>query len=64
VEYGCQVVSEIYPSCGCDLAELGMRSIAERLERFAVNANVATVLGSITASSDTVESKEWKMKQC
>jgi hypothetical protein len=28
--------------------------LAERLERLAVNAKVATVLGSIPASSDTV----------
>jgi hypothetical protein len=35
-----------------------MRSIAEWLERLAVNAKVATVLGgSIPASSDTVESE-------
>ncbi len=38
--------------CGWDLAE--------RLERLAVNAKVATVL----ASSDTVESEERQMKQC
>jgi hypothetical protein len=35
--------------CGCDLAEW--------LERLAVNAKVATDLGSIPASSDTVESE-------
>ncbi len=40
--------------CGWDLAEW--------FERLAVNANVATVLGSIPASSDKVESEG--MKQC
>jgi hypothetical protein len=34
-----------------------MRSIAEWLERPAVNAKVATVLSSIPASYDTVESE-------
>jgi hypothetical protein len=34
------------------------------VERLAVNAKVATVLGSIPASSDTVESEGWQMKQC
>ncbi len=34
-----------------------------RLDRLAVNAKVATVLGSIQASSDTVESEGWQMKQ-
>jgi hypothetical protein len=34
------------------------------LERLTVNAVVATVLGSIPASSDTVESKGRQMKQC
>jgi hypothetical protein len=29
-----------------------------------VNANIATVLGSIPASSDTVESAGRQMKQC
>jgi hypothetical protein len=28
------------------------------------NDEVATVLGSIPASSDTVESEGWQMKQC
>ncbi len=35
-----------------------------RVERLAVDANVATVLGSITASSDTVEAEGRQMKQC
>jgi hypothetical protein len=34
------------------------------LERQAVNAIVATVLGSIPASSDTVESERRQMKHC
>ncbi len=52
-----------------DLAELWMRSSRavdemSRVERLAVNANVATVLGSIPASSDTVESEGRQMNQC
>ncbi len=38
--------------------------VAEWLERLTVNAVVATVLGSIPASSDTVESEGRQMKQC
>ena len=38
--------------------------LAELLECLAVNAKVATVLGSIPASSDTVESEGQQMKQC
>ncbi len=49
--------------CGWDLAECGL-DLAERLERLAVNAKVATVLGSIPAFSDTVESEKRQMKQC
>jgi hypothetical protein len=43
-----------------------MRSSREGLERLTVTANdkVATVLGSIPASSDTVESEWRQMKQC
>ncbi len=37
--------------------------LAEWLERLTVNAGVTTVLGSIPASFDTVESGR-KMKQC
>ncbi len=37
---------------------------AEWLERLAANAEVATVLGLIPASSDTVESRGRQMKQC
>jgi hypothetical protein len=40
-----------------------MRHLAGWLERLAVNAKVATVLGSIPASSDTVESEGRQMKQ-
>ncbi len=43
---------------------LPMRSIAEWLERQTANTIVATVLGSIPASSDTVESEGRQMKQC
>ncbi len=38
--------------------------LVEWLERLAVNAKVATVIGSIPASSDTVESEGRQMKQC
>jgi hypothetical protein len=41
-----------------------MRSIAEWLERLIANAVVTTVLGSIPASSETVESEGRHMKQC
>ena len=41
-----------------------MRSRLEWLERLAANAEVATVLGSIPASSDTVESEGWLIKLC
>jgi hypothetical protein len=34
------------------------------IERLTVNAEVATVLGSIPASSDLVESEGWQIKQC
>ncbi len=43
-------------SAVCDLAEW--------LELLTANAIVATVLGSIPASSDTVESEGRQMKQC
>ncbi len=49
--------------CGWDLAAGGW-DLAELLERLAVNAKGATVLGSIPESSDTVESEGRKMKQC
>jgi hypothetical protein len=42
------LVDEIYPRSGLDLAEW--------LERMTANVEVATVLGSIPASSDTVKS--------
>jgi hypothetical protein len=37
---------------------------AEWLEHLTVNAKVATVLGSIPASSDTVESEGQQIKRC
>jgi hypothetical protein len=43
-------------SCGRDLAE--------GLEHLTANARVATVLGAIPASSDTVKYEGWQMKQC
>ncbi len=50
--------------CGWDLADSGW-DLSEWLERLTANAEVATVLGSIPASSDTVEveSEERQMKQ-
>jgi hypothetical protein len=42
--------------CGWDLAESGW-DLAEWLERLTANAVVIAVLGSIPASSDTVESE-------
>ncbi len=41
---------------------LGGWDLTEWLERLTANAEVATVLGSISASSDTVEGRQ--MKQC
>ncbi len=38
--------------------------LSDWLERLTANAKVATVLGSIPASSDTVESEGRQMKQC
>jgi hypothetical protein len=49
------LVDEIWQSGGRDLAEW--------LERLTANAEVSTVLGSIPASSDTVESQGRQMKQ-
>ncbi len=40
------------------------RDQAQLLERLTANAKVAKVLGSIPASSDTVESKGRRMQQC
>jgi hypothetical protein len=42
--------------CGLDLADW--------LARLAVDAEVATILGSIPESSDTVESEGRQMKEC
>ncbi len=70
-----RVMDEICPSCGWDLAEYQMRAIAEMwmrasrvldecgwdlpewLDGLTANSKVAKVLGSIPASSDTVESE-------
>ncbi len=55
--------------CGWDLAECGWDlaecewDLAEWLERLTANDVVAAVLGSILASSDTVESEGRQMKQ-
>jgi hypothetical protein len=48
-------------------SRLWMRSsrvVVRGLEHLTANAAVATVLGSIPASSDTVESEGQHMKQC
>ncbi len=45
-------------------SELLTWDLAEWIERLTANAEVATVLGSILASSDTVESEGRQMKQC
>ncbi len=47
-----------------ELSVWNFNDLAKCWERLAVNAKVATVLGSIPASSDTVESEGWQMKQC
>jgi hypothetical protein len=39
-------------------------TVAEGLKRLAANAEVAIVLGSIPASSNTMESEGRQMKQC
>ncbi len=48
--------------CGWDLADCGW-DLAEWLERLKANAVIATVMGSIPPSSDTVESPGRHMKQ-
>ncbi len=50
------VIESWFSKCAWDLAEW--------LERLTANTKIATVLGSIPASSDTVESEERQMKQC
>ena len=40
------------------------RDLSERLERLAVNCQSRNSQGSISASSDTVESEGRQMKQC
>jgi len=45
-------------------SQVGGRDLDKWLELLAVNANVATVLGSIPVSSDKVESEGRQMKQC
>ncbi len=57
------VLSQISKLCVWDLAKCGW-DLSNCLERLAVNIKVATVLGSIPASSDTVESEGRQMKQC
>ncbi len=47
---------------GTDIEESGW-DLAEWLERVAAKAEVAAVLGSIPASSDTLESEVRQMKQ-
>ncbi len=49
--------------CGWYLAECGW-DLAEWFERLIASVEVATVLGSIPASSDSVESEGRQMKKC
>ncbi len=56
-----RVADEIQPRCGWDLAECEW-DLAEWLQR--LNPKVATILGSIPASSDTEEYEGRQMKQC
>jgi hypothetical protein len=57
--YGLAFVFGIY------ITQVGSsRDLAEWLERLTANAVVATVLGSIPACSDTVESEERQLNQC
>jgi hypothetical protein len=44
--------------------EIGLAESVVYSTGLTANAEVATVLGSISASSDTVESEGWQMKQC
>ncbi len=44
--------------------QLWMRSSSIGLERLAANAKVATALGSLPTSSDTVEPAGRRVKQC
>ncbi len=53
----------LYKFAGWDVAEYGW-DVGELLDRLTFNAEVATVLGSIPASSGTVESEGRQMKQC
>jgi hypothetical protein len=49
-----------------NLAKLLMRAsrVVKSSDRLTAKAKVSTVLGSIPASSDTVEPEGWQMKQC
>ncbi len=64
------IVDEIYRRRGWDLTivdEICIRrgwDLTEWLERLTANAKFATWLGSIKASSDTVESERRQIKQC
>ncbi len=55
------VGDNLYVTC---FAAIKSFNLAEWLERLAVDAQVATVLGSIPPSPDTVESEGRQMKQC
>ncbi len=65
VDVECRVANEILAkllSFGFQIYYLWM-SLAEWLERLTANAAIAIVLGSIPATSDTVESEGRQMKQ-
>ncbi len=59
-----QIIPQLYTIKKISEAEQGLWDLAEWLERLTANAVVATVLGSIPESSDTVESVGTQMKQC
>jgi hypothetical protein len=71
--YGCTVLDFfprsavqlifLYICPGCHISQIFFY-LAWWLERVTANAEVATVLGSIPTSSDTVESEGRQMKQC
>ena len=64
INKGRQPADFLYISLKGGATKLWMRYNRVVIECLAVNAKVAIVLGSIPASSDTVESEGRQMKQC
>jgi hypothetical protein len=58
------LVCSMCSTCAKKLVYRTAFSIAKRLERLTAKVVVSTVLGSIPASSDTMESEGRQMKQC